>query len=131
MIPSCEESGDAENTTEATNFDMCGSAETNQADYVGNISFTANGVECMAWDAQMPHAHSYNPEDYPANELELNYCRNAGGHGAAWCYTMDPLVGNICFCITLLDTVLRKTHTLMVFLSRFVMTTAMFPFAVE
>ena len=92
MVPACEESVDMKYDTESANLNECGSAETNQADYVGNISWTASGVECMAWDAQIPHAHSYNPEDYPANSLESNYCRNAGGHGATWCYTMDPLV---------------------------------------
>lgn len=91
-MPACGESVGMRNDSEPANLEECGSTETNQADYVGNISRTANGVECMAWDAQSPHAHSYNPEDYPANNLESNYCRNAGGHGATWCYTMDPLV---------------------------------------
>jgi hypothetical protein len=61
-----------------------------QADYRGNISVTASGKTCQAWNSQTPHQHTRTPDDYPNDGLDSNFCRNPDGEARAWCYTMDP-----------------------------------------
>ena len=64
-IPDC-----SSNTT-------CGSMSEQQKDYRGSINVTASGTPCQDWSSQSPHAHRLTPENYPAEGLEGNFCRNA------------------------------------------------------
>ena len=84
---------------EGTDPESCGCLDTNQDDYRGQIKtpkhnreFTT-GVECQRWEAQVPHIHTFSPEDYPDSGMEDNACRNPDHdpHGP-WCFTTDPKV---------------------------------------
>lgn len=71
----------------------CGCGNVLQRDYRGNISETAEGLECQAWSSQSPHGHSRTDANYPGTGLDggHNYCRNPDDEpGGAWCYTTNP-----------------------------------------
>ena len=69
--------------------DTCGCASSQQDDYRGTIAVTKNGRTCQAWTSQSPHGHNLTPNNYPASDLDNNYCRNPDGEPGAWCYTTD------------------------------------------
>ncbi|KAM5228809.1 plasminogen [Ctenodactylus gundi] len=58
--------------------------------YMGKISKTVSGLECQAWDSQVPHAHGFIPSKHPNKNLKMNYCRNPDGEIRPWCFTTDP-----------------------------------------
>jgi len=58
------------------------------AKYRGKISKTRSGLQCQKWNLQAPHAHSFQPEWYPQEDLSENYCRNPDREpNGPWCYT--------------------------------------------
>ena len=71
---------------------VCGSRLMHQSDYRGTKNVTENGRTCQNWADQVPHSHSYYPDDFPNTDLSGNSCRSMGKEDAvrAWCYTTDP-----------------------------------------
>ncbi|KAL7500690.1 hypothetical protein ACHAWT_008545 [Skeletonema menzelii] len=68
----------------------CGCPDKKQSDYRGSIDTTESGIACQRWRDQTPHTHPYPPEDFPAEDLTRNYCRNPGGESERpWCFTSD------------------------------------------
>ncbi|MBN3295258.1 HGF factor, partial [Amia calva] len=65
--------------------------------YRGTVNITPNGVQCQRWDSQIPHNHSYTPQNYKCQDLSENYCRNPDGAELPWCFTTDPKV-RMAFC---------------------------------
>ncbi|XP_048865389.1 hepatocyte growth factor-like [Brienomyrus brachyistius] len=65
--------------------------------YRGTVSVTPGGVKCQRWDSQIPHNHSYSPQNYKCKDLRENYCRNPDGADLPWCFTTDPKV-KMAFC---------------------------------
>lgn len=62
----------------------------NGMDYVGAQTMTWSGRTCQHWDSTTPHAHEYDPNDYPWADLSSNYCRNPNGTSVTiWCFTTD------------------------------------------
>ena len=67
-------------------------------DYRGKMAETINGATCQKWTSQAPYEHSWTPESYPDAGLgDHNYCRDPGGHGLPWCYTIGDTRWNWCF----------------------------------
>lgn len=61
--------------------------------YMGKMNKTKSGLDCQAWEAQIPHSHNKPPNVFPQIKNGENYCRNAGGdESVPWCFTMNPLV---------------------------------------
>jgi hypothetical protein len=76
---------------EGADPENCGCENQKQKDYRGTISKTISGRTCQNWADRTPHAHGYDPSDYPEDGLDANYCRNPyGWNDRAWCYTTDP-----------------------------------------
>ena len=45
----------------------------------------------MNWDLDEPQAHEYHADQYPADDLRKNFCRNPGkSQKGIWCFTTDP-----------------------------------------
>ncbi|XP_064174550.1 hepatocyte growth factor-like isoform X1 [Anguilla rostrata] len=65
--------------------------------YRGTVGVTPSGVTCQRWDSQVPHNHSYSPQNYKCKDLRENYCRNPDGADLPWCFTTDPGV-RMAFC---------------------------------
>eukprot|EP00559_Dactyliosolen_fragilissimus_P004613 CAMPEP_0184859766 /NCGR_PEP_ID=MMETSP0580-20130426/4763_1 /TAXON_ID=1118495 /ORGANISM="Dactyliosolen fragilissimus" /LENGTH=345 /DNA_ID=CAMNT_0027356595 /DNA_START=684 /DNA_END=1721 /DNA_ORIENTATION=- len=80
---------DYERTQPCNDSSCCGSRDSKQADYRGEISVTVSGKTCQNWDDQTPHSHDRTKENYPNKGLSKNYCRNPDGEPRAWCYTTD------------------------------------------
>ncbi|XP_039648438.1 hepatocyte growth factor a isoform X1 [Perca fluviatilis] len=65
-------------------------------DYRGTMNVTPEGVTCQRWDSQLPHNHSFLPQNFKCNlcmcfrDLSENYCRNPDGADYPWCFTTDP-----------------------------------------
>mmetsp|Transcript_30292 Transcript_30292/g.63870 ORF Transcript_30292/g.63870 Transcript_30292/m.63870 type:complete len:1363 (-) Transcript_30292:3047-7135(-) len=73
----------------------CGCPNVRLTDYQGSIQVTSSKHECQRWDAQSPHAHSHEPQDFVLDDAYLaeNYCRNPDNDpNGPWCYTTDPSV---------------------------------------
>ena len=51
--------------------------------YRGTVSTTATGVQCAAW----ADVGQWDPEKYPNEDLQSNFCRNPSSGDGAWCYT--------------------------------------------
>ena len=69
----------------------CGCPDNSQSDYRGTIDTTITGIACQRWRDQTPHSHEYIPDNFPAEDLTRNYCRNPGAKSErAWCFTSDP-----------------------------------------
>ncbi|XP_058526707.1 plasminogen isoform X3 [Ochotona princeps] len=59
--------------------------------YRGTVSKTRTGILCQKWNDNYPHVPKFVPEEYPAEGLEKNYCRNPDNDvEGPWCYTTDP-----------------------------------------
>ena len=44
----------------------------------------------MNWDLDEPQAHEYHADQYPADDLRKNFCRNPGkSQKSPWCFTTD------------------------------------------
>ncbi|XP_077862658.1 uncharacterized protein LOC144344653 [Saccoglossus kowalevskii] len=67
--------------------------DTSGTDYRGWTNTTINGKVCQNWSEQIPHQHSYTPNNYSNHGIGThNYCRNPSESSATWCYTTDPMV---------------------------------------
>ncbi|XP_078488867.1 plasminogen-like isoform X3 [Ciona intestinalis] len=52
--------------------------------YRGNISTTYHGMPCLPWND--PAIKTFNPTNFPDDDLVSNYCRNPDGDLWPWCY---------------------------------------------
>ncbi|CAG5927518.1 unnamed protein product [Menidia menidia] len=59
-------------------------------DYRGMMNVTPEGVTCQRWDSQLPHNHTFLPQNFKCKDLRENYCRNPDGADYPWCFTTDP-----------------------------------------
>ena len=83
--------------------------------YKGTVSVTKYGDECQDWISKVPHDHGYGiDENFPMDGSVLaaeNYCRDPGGDGYLWCYTLDENIRwEYCFvpqCIGKLSLILK------------------------
>ncbi|KAL4227841.1 hypothetical protein ACF0H5_013279 [Mactra antiquata] len=59
--------------------------------YTGTANVTLNGNTCQNWADQTPQQHTMTSAIIPETSLAdaKNYCRDADGHGIAWCYTTN------------------------------------------
>ena len=75
--------------------------------YAGNLSHTADGMECQAWALNYPYIKTppYEPDSmYPSDKntktAARNYCRTFDDdYGDVWCYlstSLGPLNYGIC-----------------------------------
>ena len=64
--------------------------------YTGTVNLTNHGFTCQAWTAQYPHKHSRtNDATFPDDGSVAgasNYCRNFGGTGRPYCYTLHRYI---------------------------------------
>ncbi|NXA37707.1 PLMN protein, partial [Eudromia elegans] len=96
--PDMDENGPWCYTTDpTTRFDYCNIPECemecmqcNGEDYHGKVSRTESGFQCQHWDAQEPHMHGFLPENFPEQDLKMNFCRNPDGDLRPWCFTTSP-----------------------------------------
>ncbi|XP_035689656.1 uncharacterized protein LOC118424955 [Branchiostoma floridae] len=55
--------------------------------YFGDINYTLEGRDCQTWGTNSPHGENYSPQN---SEPDVgNKCRDPGGDGYNWCYTVD------------------------------------------
>ncbi|XP_035692557.1 uncharacterized protein LOC118427026 [Branchiostoma floridae] len=60
----------------------------NGQNYGGNINYTLEGRDCQTWGTNSPHSETQSPQN---SEPDVgNKCRDPGGDGYNWCYTVDP-----------------------------------------
>ena len=107
-------------TNNATSVLVCGTRQSNQADYRGTIGTTESHRTCQRWDVQEPHSHSYTNDTFAAGGLTENYCRNPEGDAKPWCYTDGMatiiIVARVVLC-TLLIMPITTVHLISFFYS--------------
>uniref|UniRef100_A0AAQ5YCL8 receptor protein-tyrosine kinase n=2 Tax=Amphiprion ocellaris TaxID=80972 RepID=A0AAQ5YCL8_AMPOC len=59
--------------------------------YQGDVNVTRSGIQCQAWNQQLPHQHRLSVDVIPELKNSENHCRNPGGiSDKPWCYTSNP-----------------------------------------